>query len=299
MTFFKEHSTGFLILHPQSFDASNVMAFLLAMKELAGNKVAIVTENPMYINSKLYQVLPDDLYVRYDQFTNSKLIQEIIKDQGFIFIDDYSKYQEYKIGESINEQDELKCKIVCLTNGISLNLINDNWSNLSLHIFDEGPLLNYDVKSVNKDIDKNGNNTIVLNVLNTCLINYDCKHAIYTTNFIDEFNIIKNGIDNVILIQDDNMNQVNSATPVEYLHIVDLNLQTFIQLMKLYRRSNFNLSTHTFNIIFYIDESSTDIDEYPSICDYINEYRNNYLDLFKRCNLIKFNQELGVYVDIK
>lgn len=294
--FFKDISGKFLILYPQSFNSANVIAFLLAIKEFAGQRVTIITDDSKQINNSLSQVLPEDLYTKYADVTKSEHIKRIINDKGFIFIDDYAKYIQYTFDEFFVTLDNVdhnnRAKIICLTNGSDLypDELSD-WKKLTLNIFDEGPILNYNISKINK-VD---NNKLISNIINNCLLNYNDKHLIYSSNTGIKDIVVKYNIDNTKVITDLNNLDIKD---IKYLHIVDINLDTFMELMAIYRRPMFSLDISTFNIIFYIDEDSDDVIQYEFIYYYIDEYRNNYIHFFKNSNLIKFNEELGIYVNL-
>lgn len=293
----KNHGSKFLILHPQTFDSSSIVAFLLAIKEFAGQSVVIVTSKSAQINTCLSQELPADLYVKYDDAADSSFIKSVIENKGFVFIDDYSEYQRNNFDDIFLSGES---KIICLTNGTGTGGPSgaNEWKLLTLNIFDEGPLLNYEVDVVDTERTEGTEGAKGTSVLNKCLIKCLSKHVIYGKDVGTLAPIVKSeNIDNVVLIDEGSVQSVSSLTDIEYLHIIDLNLEIFIQLMKMYQRVNYNLSISTFNIRFYIDEKSDDVSKYEQVCTYIESYQSAYMNFVKNSCLIKFNQELGVYVE--
>lgn len=268
----------FLILYPQSFHSYNIASFLLVIPQMVGVNILITTDNFQDINAVLSNPLPEDLFINYNDIKNDPIVGEINDNSGIILIDDLSKY--YSTGLSSYLQGYKNIKVICLTIGDTEIL--EKWVFLTMSIYDEGPVLNYELKlSSNKNKD----------VVNFALSHIHSKNiSISAEKIVDISNLLTFSIDT----------KFDPTTDIEYVHILEIEESLFDNLLRLiYKRNLFSEHISACTFIFYVDDKDEpECRRYTNIVDKIESHNKNYLALLKQSIPIKYDVATGVYVTI-
>ena len=281
--FIEKTPARFLIVHPPSFKSWNVAAFLVP--QITGKQVTIITQNYPKIDACLTAPLPDGIYITYDEIENSDILKGTLNvENSFVIIDDLEMYQQYDLTKYFNI-DQIKSKVVCLTNGLRKYELIKDFLCLSMTLYNEGPVFGYTLCMDKTEVD----------VINFILMRIHQKHFVYTDlseNFTKIFNV-----SNAIV----SSNLSDYPSGVEHIHIFNIELlkdELYLFIDKVNNRALYNNSIDTINVIFYINrDKEEEVQIYEKIATSIEEYTKNYQELLKMSTGIKYNTDLGVYVE--
>lgn len=270
--YIKGNDNKILFIHPQYFSACNFIALLLCSKQMSTTPAFIITEDKNKVNSFLPQSIPDEVYVSYSSSIQSDPEQEVI-----LMFDDLEAYYEY---EWNTIQGNFRTIIFSKGN---IKIDNDNFDTLHLSLYEQGPLLKYDLKLIDKTKDFS---TLLFNPI---LLDIEKKHLIYGL-------ANANKLDNIISILDLPTNDIKD---IEIVHLFNIKLNVYINIIdKIYKRYLLSDKISSLKIIFYVDENNTvEVEEYNKILDYIENYNSNYVELLSKSKKIEYNDEIGLFIN--
>jgi hypothetical protein len=259
----------FIVEYPEFLNANNIIAFIISNPDLAGKNVAIVTENSSSINSSLSVPLPNELYVDYNSVKSSEYISELILQPSIIIIDNFELYNLYKLFEL---QSVPECKIICLNSDLNQDI--DEYIKINLTIYNQGPVINYKLVTIDKS------NNLNVKIQTIILSKITHNHYVYSDG---------------LTIPNVNTNIKN----IEYLHLIKIPTYKELRelLNKLYKIDFISDKFDIFNIIFYIDtEIESDLTSYETLVNSIQSLEEKRISL-QDAPKMKFNLDTGLYIE--